>query len=155
VRRRVRLGGLAALAVGLGIATVPAVGYSARDSKKIIPDAVSAISINATATYPRNVSFARTITNGKAVSELVALIDNMQRGPQYPGCPVELIGELKLALRFQGARKTQPVAVATAPLGGCAQVSLSTAGQKTLLLGRGNSAHGVIELIEKLVGVAL
>lgn len=143
------------IAVSVGVAATVTADHSAAASKKLIPGGVSMISVNATATYPRKVSVARTISRRRALSEVIALIDNMRRGQRYRACLVELAGEPKLVLRFQETQKAQPRAVATARLGGCAQVSLSTPAQKALLLGPANSANGVIELIERLLGVKL
>jgi hypothetical protein len=156
--------GVGAATTGTGTGTT---GMGTGPPSRLIPVGVSVIGVKATA-VPRKTPtggtmsgavVAGTISEPQAVSEVIALVEGLRRIPAREfreKCP-EDSGEIEL--RFQGTATAEPLALASAEVGGCGVIGFQAPGQELLVLlasaGSTDTPRGVVRLVEKLLGVEL
>jgi hypothetical protein len=115
---------------------------------------VSAISVHATSTYPRTVSFTGTISEPNAITEVISLIERLplvRPGVKYH-CVRSGFGELELELQFLRSGQAELAATAFGRSGGCDWLNLTIG--ETHDWSRWEALQ-VIHLVAKLVGTQL
>jgi hypothetical protein len=128
------------------------------EGAKPIPRGVSAITVNATATEPRNFAFRGTVSEPQGVSEMIALVERMRQGliwdgPVYLECYTGYVDTLRVELQFRRSAEAPPVAATIGPReGGCDALAVSIEGHEQPIapFPAGSEAD---PLIEKLLGV--